>query len=176
MTIDSIKLSISTPTEPILPGRGFYQLDEEVLFVQVGLFSKHKKFFSYLESENIHFDFDRTGHLIFMEINVPKRSWQIVHKLDVPEVVEPADIRWLDFRGYINEPEIITNRDKTLLLLKFKENNFPLHFSLASSIVAQTNKNKELSAIIITDIYDDMAGKEISSFRKNSRLQKSYLV
>ncbi len=35
-TIESIALKIDTPTGEITPGRGFYQLEEDALYVQVG--------------------------------------------------------------------------------------------------------------------------------------------
>ena len=47
------KLKISAPIEPIPPGRGFYQLEEDSLLVQVGVFDRRRRFFSYLQSEHV---------------------------------------------------------------------------------------------------------------------------
>ncbi len=66
MSSPKIQLRIDTPTGPTKSGRGFYQLDEESLFVQIGLFTEKKHFFNYLENEIVLFDLDRTGQLIFI--------------------------------------------------------------------------------------------------------------
>ena len=46
MASQKIQLRIDTPTGPIKSGRGFYQLDEESLFIQIGLFTEKKHFFN----------------------------------------------------------------------------------------------------------------------------------
>ena len=104
MTVERIRLRIATPIEPVMPGRGFYQLEEDALYVQVGLFSSGRRFYSFLESSNVLFDFDRLGRLIFMEVRVPRRRWEVDTTLEVPAIVQPADIRWLNFRDTIDHP------------------------------------------------------------------------
>ena len=111
MTVERIRLRIATPIEPVMPGLGFYQLEEDALYVQVGLFSSRRRFYSFLESRNVLFDFDRLGRLIFMEVRVPRRRWQIDATLQAPAVAQPADIRWLNFRDTIIEPRLTANRD-----------------------------------------------------------------
>ena len=88
MAAQAIKLRISTPTEPIPPGRGFYQLEEDSLYVQIGLFSRDRRFFSYLESKNTRLDFDREGRLIFIEVDLPRRQWPVDLQLTRPVVAE----------------------------------------------------------------------------------------
>ncbi len=44
MSLSEIQLRIDTPTGPTKAGRGFYQLDEESLFVQIGQFTESKHF------------------------------------------------------------------------------------------------------------------------------------
>ena len=68
--LEKINLKIETPAGPIPSGRGFYQLDEEILFVQIGLFLNSRKFFSYLETDNLLLDIDRNGRLIFIELDL----------------------------------------------------------------------------------------------------------
>ena len=169
MPLDRLKLRISTLTEPILPGQGFYQLEEDTLYVQIGSFSKQRRFFSYLESENVRCDLDREGRLIFVEVGVPRHVWKIDSVIRPPTVIEPADIRWLDFRERVEEPELLTDAEKRCLLLRFANEATLKSYYLAEKVIAQVNEHSELSALWITEIVDDLAGQEIKSFRKKIR-------
>ncbi|MEW5993828.1 MAG: hypothetical protein AB1744_05465 [Candidatus Zixiibacteriota bacterium] len=169
MTESPLKVRISTPTEPILPGRGFYQLEEESLYVQVGPFSKERRFYSYIESETVRFDFDRKGRLIFIEVAIPRRHWPADADIAPPAVVEPADIRWLGFREQVGDPAITTSRDRSVVQLSFGDSTTLRNYYLAESVVAQITDNNCLAAVWITDIIDDLAGQEIASFRKKLR-------
>jgi len=169
MTLKALKVRISTPTEPILPGRGFYQLEEDSLYVQIGPFSKKRRFFSYLESENVRFDIDRQGRLIFIEVVVAKRHWKAEPGIFPPTVVEAADIRWLNFRARVGDPILVSAGNGTLLLLRFRNSTMLRNYYLAESVVAQVDENNKLAAVWITDIGDDRAGQKIAAFRKKMR-------
>ena len=169
MAINTAKLRISTPTEPIPPGRGFYQLEEESLYVQVGIFTRNRRFFSYLQSDEVSLDFDREGRLIFIEVAVPRRSWQVTPRLQKPSRAEIADIRWLDFRESIATPSLQTPADRSALRLRFSNRTPTQNYFLAESVILQVCENNLLGAIWVDDIVDDMAGREIASFRKNCR-------
>jgi len=176
MTVNSINLNISTPSEPIAPGRGFYQLEEEALFVQVGQFAARRRFFSYLDSNGIRLDFDRLGRLIFIEIDMSRRRWPVDGSLAAPEIVEPADIRWLQFRDSVAIPRLTTNNRGTVVRLAFRQVDNPLNYYAAQSVIVQTGQDACLSALWITDIVDDIAGQEIGSFRKGMREYASYYM
>lgn len=169
MSLETLKLRISTPTEPILPGRGFYQLEEDSLYVQIGTFSKERRFFSYLEFESVWFEVDREGRLIFIEVSAARRRWKVNHGIRPPIVVEPADIRWLDFRERVKEPALLTTVDQASLLLRFNDEVSLRSYYLADMVIAQVNESSELSAIWIIDIVDDLAGQQIRAFRKKMR-------
>jgi len=174
--IENINLKIEPPVGPIPSGRGFYQLDEEILFVQIGLFLNSRRFYSYLESDNLLLDIDTNGRLIFIELDLSRRKWHTVAELTSPKVVEPADIRWFNFRDRIIQPKIFTNYRKDILKCHFRENSNPLFYHLADKIIVETNQLKSLSAIWIVDIVDDFAGHEIGAFRKTKRLDNSYFI
>jgi hypothetical protein len=169
MPLDRLKLRISTLTEPILAGQGFYQLEEDALYVQIGPFTKERRFFSYLESEHVRFDLDRQGRLIFIEVNVPRRLWRTESSIKPPTVVEPADIRWLDFRDRIKDPLLVCNPKRSHLFLRFAKIEKPRNYYLAETVIAEVNDNDELAGIWITDIIDDLAGQQIGAFRKRLR-------
>lgn len=172
--LKKINLKIEPPAGPIPSGRGFYQMDEEILFVQIGLYRDSRKFFSYLESEGLLLDIDRNGRLIFIELNMPRRRWKIKKELTIPKIVEPADIKWYNFRDKIYPPKIITNDKKNVLKLEFTNNTNPLFYHLADKVILETNSEKFLSAIWIEDIIEDFGGREIGSYRKSNRLDNSY--
>ena len=171
-----IQLKISTPSEPIRPGRGFYQLEEDALFVQISVFTEKKHFFNYLENDTLQLDLDREGNLIFIEVDHPRRHWQVDSQLTAPDRAEAADLKWLHFREGLPIAKYITNKNKSMLKIEFKKITSPLFFYLADSVIAETDKDNNLTAIWITEITDDFAGKEIAEFRQQNRLTNSYFV
>lgn len=174
MSLDSITLKISTPTEQLAPGRGFYQLEEDILYVQIGTFSSERKFYSYIESESLRLDIDKKGRIIFIEFNIPRRQWKVDENFVLPADLQPADIRWTDFRERINDPFVKTNKNKTGICLQFGNNNPVFSLYLADSVILQTDKSNHLAAIWVDDITDDIAGKEIAEFRKKVRGRNSF--
>jgi len=169
MTVELIKLNIETPIEPIPPGRGFYQLEEETLFVQIGAFSNQRRFYSFLESEKVSLDFDRMGRLIFAEICLARRNWTVSHNLRIPRIAEPADIRWLNFRDNIKEPAIVTTPDKNILSIRFSNDKPSGNYYLADTVILQVNGNMSPVALWIDGVHDDLAGIAMAAFRKKIR-------
>jgi len=161
-----IRLRISTPTEPIPPGRAFYQLEEEALHVLVGVPTSDRRPFSWLESEQVRFDLDRTGRLVFIEVTRPRRLWRTIDELGPPQPGEAADIRWLDFRSPLPPPLVLTNADRTRLKLEFNTGGDGRCFEAADGITVQTDGEDGLVALWIESIVDDLAGHEIAAFRE----------
>lgn len=165
-TLETISLKINAPTGETLPGRGFYQLEEDALYVPVGGHNPERRFFSYLESKQVRFDIDRSGSLILIEIDFARRHWTVDDSLKAPSIIEPADIRWLDFRCMTPDPKLITNPQRSLLLIQFVPNQTCQWYSLAENVLAQSDSNGHLNALMITTIEDDLAGRQIAAFRK----------
>jgi len=164
-TIESIALKVDTPTGEVTPGRGFYQLEEEALYVQVGEYSKRRRFFNYLESDWVRFDIDKYGRLIFIEVSLPRRRWELSTQISPPTIAEPADVRWLDFRSRIAEPRLQTNKRQTHLLIDFMSHHSWRWFTLAEKVFVQTDHENRLAAVMVIDIEDDLAGEQIAAFR-----------
>lgn len=162
----SLKVSITTPIQPIPYGCGFYQSEEEVLYVQLGGIFGSQRFFSFIDSPISRFDLDRQGRLLFFELAVPKRKWQIVEEIIIPEKVEPADIRWLNFRKKINEPKLFTDKNHSKLIIKLSDELPEKNYYLSHSIILQVSKTNRASSILITEIVDDIAGQKIAEFRR----------
>jgi hypothetical protein len=165
--LEAIALKIEIPTGQLRPGRGFYQLEEDSLYVPVGPDHKHRRFFSYLESETVRFDIDKSGRLMLLEVSYPRRHWTVEDSLTAPTIAEPADIRWLDFRATISIPELVTNKRRTRLLLRFSPHSSWRWYALAEAVFVQVDHEHRLTSLMVTDIEDDLAGRRIAAFRKS---------
>jgi hypothetical protein len=161
MAIESIKVRVSTPTEHLLLGRGFYQVDDGTLFVQIGPFQHSRHFFSYLESESVRIDIDREGRPIFIEVGLPRQRFQM------PPAVEAADLRFTDFRKTIGQPTLLASPNRSSLLIRFDRSSRSRCYHLADSVIAQLSDDGELMAIWVMDIVDDFAGQQLAAFRKS---------
>lgn len=165
MADSGLRVKIDTPTRNLLPGRGFYQREEDQLIVQVGAFSGKRQFFSSIESDKVSLDMDPHGRLIGIDVRVPRRLWRIGNALP-PTIAEPADIRWLDFRERMPEPECIANEFKSNLLLKLSDLSNGLWYISAGNVFVQVDRHQQVQGILITDIVNDMAGQALGHFRK----------
>jgi len=174
MPVAQLRLRISTPTEPIPPGRGFYQLEEDALYVQIGLFSARRHFYSFLENDLLRLDLDKTGRLIFFEVSLPRRRWPVEEYLTPPTVIEPADIRWLEFRDRIPETTLATNKRQGLLRIGLSDQEAVRNYYLAKDVIVQVDQLDRAVAFWVTDIVDDLAGQEIGAFRKKNRSNDSF--
>lgn len=166
MGVSTLKLRIDTPTGKVYPGRGFYQRDEGALYVQVGEVSDQRHCFSYLEAEAVRFDLDQHAQLMGIEVTEPRRRWRVGRNVRIPRIAEPADIRWLDFREQMPQPELIRNAGGDRLLLRFASSGSWRWYLLADGIHVQVDPDDRLTAVLISDIVEDFAGKNISRFRK----------
>ncbi len=162
----SLKVSIATPIQPIPYGCGFYQTEEESLYVQLGGIFGSQRFFSFIDSSISRFDLDRQGRLLFFELACPKRRWQVVEEIAMPEVVEPADIRWLNFRKRIEDPKVFTDKNYSKIIIKLSDEAPVNSYYLSHSIILQVSKNSKASRILINEVIDDTAGKKIAEFRR----------
>jgi len=166
MTVKALQIANYPPVGQLEPGRGFYQLEEDSLYVQIGNYRKNQHFFSYLESEHVRLDFDRDGRLLFIEVTLPSRRWTVIPDWQAPERTERADIRWLDFRDTIPEPELLTDEKRHRLLLRFQSQSPEHVFLLANSVLLGVSARETVTAIWLTDIVGDLAGREIAAFRR----------
>ncbi len=164
--MSSLKLKISTPVQPIPRGLGFYQTEDDLLYVPIGGMNASRHFFSYIDSPISRFDLDKEGRLMFIELSVPKTHWKIADKLTLPDVVEPADIHWLDFRKSIAEPELLTNREKNRLLVILSGESPQFNYYLADSVILQVGQSGQATGIFVNEIIDDAGGRKIAAFRR----------
>ena len=166
------KLRVEAPAEELLPGRGFYQLEEEALYVQIAPFTKGHRFFSYLESPHVRLELDKAGRLLFIEVDLARRHWIVDEALVPPIAAVPATVRWLDFRDEIIAPEVRCDPRRLTMQLRFSTNQPTISYHIADNVMLQADTEQTLTAIWVTDIIDDLAGREIAAFRRAIRTDR----
>lgn len=166
MTVSQLTIAVRTPTEQIPVGRGFYQLEEDSLYVQIAPWDREHRFFSYLESDHVRLDIDKNGSLLFIEVALPRRKWRSVETLEVPTRHQPGDVRWADFREQMTSPRLVTDRTREQLQIVFSDAPSVATYEIAQSVLVQADKGHCVTSVWITDIIDDLAGQEIAHFRK----------
>jgi len=167
--VSPLKLVISTPIQPIPRGFGFFQTEEQSLYVQLGGLFDSRRFYSFIDSPISRFDIDRCGHLLFFEVKAPRNHWRVTNNLTLPESIEPADIRWLGFRLSAESPKLQTNEEYSVLKLQLSDATPKFNYYLADSVIIQVDQSDNAVAIMITEIAEDSAGRKIAEFRRDLR-------
>lgn len=166
MALEAAQLRITAPTGPNIPGRGFYQVEEDRLFVQVGLFVPDRRFFSFLDSARVKLDFDRDARLIFVEVNQPRRQWSTDDKLRIPKRSELADARFLGFRDSLPPTRLVASEDLSTVRLAFSNEPVTRTVQLARNVVLQADEHSCLVALWVGGIVDDSGGRKLAAYRK----------
>jgi hypothetical protein len=166
MTLDRLTIRIDAPSDSLPPGRGFYQLEEDILFVPIGRPPRTKTaFFSFLESEIARLDIDTTGRLLFAEISRSRRLWEVIPDLKAPAGAPYADVRWLDFREQFVEPRILTNQKRDVVCIQFADRPDAKALRLADSVILESDADNVAVRLWVTEIVDDLAGRNIAALR-----------
>jgi hypothetical protein len=169
MPIKALKVQVSAPAQQVPYGRGFYQLEEDELFLPVEYPQGKTRFFSFIDSETTSFQLDRDGRLIFIELAVPRRRWKVRENLVMPESARPADIRFLDFRQSFLDPSVFCDHTHENLMIRFSQGPSTHTYYLAENLVAQISCENTLVALWVSDITDDIAGRELAAWRRAIR-------
>jgi len=166
---DRIKVVIKTPipTQPV--SRGFYQVEEDCLYVPI---HPGGKFFSFLDSPQAVFDIDNKGRLLFMKILTPRRYWTVNKSLRPPAQAAPSDIRFLEFRNALPKIILETSPRKSWLHLVFERCDKTSAYAVAGNLIFETTPEITLAGIWITDITDDRAARSMAAWRK--KLKEDY--
>ncbi|PWB75442.1 hypothetical protein C3F09_02285 [candidate division GN15 bacterium] len=169
--LNPLAVRISTPARESFLSRGFYQLEESSLYVPIGAGDRRRNYFSSLESEHVRFDIDRTGRLMFIEVIAARSTWVVSDNFELPVWAQPADIRFLGFRTSIPDPRILTDETRQRLLLRFSSATPEQYVSLADNVILTVDGRGAITSVIVNDIVDDLAGREIARFRAGLRTE-----
>ena len=165
MKLTAPKLELSSPTGPPVPGRGFYQLEEDSLYIALAGYPEPARYFSSIESDIVRFDIDLKGRLMTIEVDLPRRRWPVDKTTTYPTQATTVDIRFSDFRAVLATPAIATNPDRQNLMIRFSNNPPTASYFLADKLLCQIDADQTLVTLWVTDIIDDLAGQEIRDFR-----------
>lgn len=166
MPLSAPTVKVTTPVDNIPVGRGFYQLEEDALYIPIESPGGKPRFFSYLDADTVSLQLDKDGRLIFIEVTLPRRRWQSKKSLVLPENADKADLRFLDFRDSLKKPNIICDKTRENIMLRFMKAPAERNFHLAENVIAQVDADDHLVAVWAFNLIDDLAGREISSWRK----------
>lgn len=157
-----IAVAIKTPVAFPPASRGFYQVEEEVLYVPV---FPSGEFFSYLDSPRLQIDVDRIGRLLFMHVLVPRRHWRVDRGFHIPSGPTEADIRFLDFRSGLPAASIFANTGRTMLRVRFQTVGDITSYRLADHIIVDLAPDNTIASIWVTAIDDDRAARGMAAWR-----------
>lgn len=176
MTVRRLKVIVRTPDADIPRARGFYQLEEDTLYFPIESGHGRSRYFSFIDSESVSLQLDREGRLIFIEINLPRRHWQVGPDLAPPDDAAPADIRFLDFRERFGKPDVLCDLKYQTVFIKFSDRPARMTCFLAENVLAQVDTDNNMTGLWLSGIVDDRAGKNISAWRKMLRSSSSLLA
>lgn len=159
-----IKVVVKIPALYPAVSRGFYQVEEDALYVPL---YPAGKFFSYLDSEQATIDVDNAGRLLFIKIHAPRHTWKIVRKAKPPLISSPADIRFLDFRNTLPVARLQTPADHSWLRLVFDSEKQTSACRVAEDLIFEVSGESTLTSIWITAIEDDRAARNMAAWRKS---------
>lgn len=158
------KLLIDTPAENETFSRGFYQVEEDSLYVP---FYPGGKFFSYLDSPQMTMDIDNRGRLLFIKLLVSRQEWKIVEEFSPPQATASADIHFIDFRERLSTATMECNQNKSSLHLCFDNQIDITSYKLSDDIIVDISANNCLAGLWIKTIVEDRAAREMSAWRKS---------
>lgn len=164
---------MKTPAAIQPVSRGFYQVEEDVLYIPL---FPGGKFYSFLDSDDVVFDIDQTGRLLFIQVRVPRHKWHIRKALRLPAAYTTADIRFLNFRDTLPPVVIETNPHESLLRLTFSDEKANAAYAIADNLLVETTASETLKTIWILAIENDRAARTMAAWRKQARRDmKQYL-
>ncbi len=180
-------VNISTPAKVERFSRGFYQLDEEMLYVPI---YPGGQFYSFLDATEIdsnkpndpllNFDIDRAGNLTFIKLNLARAKWPVKKQIDQPATTLSAEVHFRQFREQISSFELVTNKSKDYLCLIFRSQNEPKEateakenlatYRIADNIIIELSAGAEISRLWILEIVEDRGARQMAAWRKKLRL------
>jgi len=162
----SPRISIETPAAVSRFSRGFYQVEEDALYVP---FHPAGTFFSYLDSDQLSLQTDNQGQLVFLQLMLPRAGWIVDPTIAWPDVTMTADIRLLDFREQLPDVRVKVSPDKSLVRIAFASEADTVAYHLTETLICDVTPDARLAAMWIGDIEDDRAAVKMAAWRKTMK-------
>ncbi len=165
--LDRITIDMSTPARHTCVSRGFYQAEEDLLYVPI---FPAEAFYSYLDSEQLTLDIDNRGRLLLLQVLVPRRQWATTTAFP-PADARPADISFRDFRSQLPSAEFSVNSDNALHIA-FAGGVETKPYQLTENLLVEVNGDNTLCGFWVLDIVDDRGAQRMARWRKYLRKQQ----
>jgi len=152
---------------PVTPAisSGFYQAEEEALSVPIVYTEPRPRFHSALDTDGVSLQCDKYGRLIFVQIRKPRRLW--IGSRGISSTPAPAtDIRFLDFRCRIPEPQFLCDSLKDRLLIKFGDVASSDSYRISDNVLALVYRRTILRGLFIDYLNPDRAGRSLGKWRR----------
>ncbi|MDD4052276.1 MAG: hypothetical protein PHR28_10330 [candidate division Zixibacteria bacterium] len=160
------RIVIQTPAAESRFSRGFYQVEEDALYVPL---YPARTFFSYLDSDLLSLQTDNQGQLVFLQLLLPRPNWIANPSIAWPDVSLTADVRLLDFRNQLPEIGVETSPDRSLVRIAFASETEAVAYRLTETLICEVTPNARLTAIWIREIEDDRAAARMAAWRKGMK-------
>lgn len=164
---ESIKVLITSPAELKTFSRAFYQMEERYLIVAI---HPAGRFYSYLDSPQLHLDIDKRGSLLSIQILVPRNDWIVNKQLNVPETNSYSDLRFAGFRQSLPEAVIETDTKKGIVHIIFSDHSAEKQtYSITDQLYVDIYQSEILAGFWILKVIDDRASLKLAEWRKGMK-------
>jgi len=153
-------------TVKIPKGKAFYDTYEKVLNYAV---KSRGKFHSFVQSECLSIDIDKSGNLLNIEVSVDRDHWKVDGDFKLPESAGYRKLKFKDHRLDILGETYHSNEGNSVLHISFTEDNHLKTYEIAENLFADVNVVSELAGLWILHIEDDYGFKKEMAYRKGKK-------
>ncbi len=154
---------VKTPADLKYVSRGFYQVEEETLYVPI---LPAGRFYSYLDSAELSIDADKSGLPLFFQLHVPRKNWQVRDPLPVPGDPTFAAVHFISFRDTLPASSVMCDRDGSTVRITFFDDGRLTPIAVSDNLIFEITADNYLASIWISGIEDDRAARQMASWRK----------
>jgi hypothetical protein len=149
----------------------FYDQETDILSVNILPFEPYD---SYVESDDVRIDADQGGRPVFIEVSRPWSQWRIDPDFSLPEADFDGTINLRETLRRFPSGEIIADRRRETVCLKFLARQGDRVIRLAENMLAET-ADEFLVGFWLAGVQPDFAGRKQSLWRAATaaRLRKS---
>ncbi len=157
-------------TVKIPKGKAFYDTFEKLLNYAV---KSKGTFHSFVQSEFLSIDVDKSGNLLNVEVSVDRNRWEVVPDLAPPKSAGFRTLKFKDLRLNVHGETYRTGQARDFLHIRFRDDNHLQTYEVAENLLVDVNVVSELSGIWILHIDEDCGFKKEMAYRKGTASEKN---
>ena len=152
------------------PCKAFYDNDNDQLSVGI---KRAGKFHSYVEAGYFSFDITPNGKLLNIDVWKPRKEWVVTKEIAPPDEFEKKDLVFLKLRQKIDPVDYFTDREGSLLYIRFTKKRINSFVSPANSLIFELDKDDQLVGLWITEIEQDFSFRKEAIWRRSVKAPQS---